>query len=63
MSFQKKVLKDTQSRATIELCVDEAFSELVFKTTSSKYRPKYNGLQLVTRESIINYLIKNAPTR
>ena len=55
---KESIEKIRKSRVTIELCVDEAFSELVFKTTSSKYRPKYNGLQLVNRESIINYLIK-----
>jgi len=41
---KESIEKIRKSRAAIELCVDEAFNELVFKTTSSKYRPKYNGL-------------------
>ena len=36
--------------------VDQAFREELFKVSSNGYQPKYNGLQLINREVIANYL-------
>ncbi len=42
--------------AMIEPLVDEAFREELFKVDHSGYKPEYNGLQLINREVIINYV-------
>ena len=36
--------------------VDQAFSEELFKVSSKDFKPKYNGLQLINKEVIANYL-------
>ena len=36
--------------------VDEAFRELLFQVKAEGYRPAYNGLQLINREVITDYL-------
>ncbi len=36
--------------------VDEAFREQLFMVEAKNYRPHYNGLQLINREVIVNYL-------
>lgn len=46
-------LKDT---SLIYRLVDQAFREELFKVSSSDYRPKYNGLQLINKEVIASYL-------
>ena len=42
----------------IEMIVDQAFRELLFKVDESGYIPEYNGLQLINRGVIISYLHK-----
>lgn len=42
----------------IEMIVDQAFRELLFKVDESGYIPEYNGLQLINRGVIISYLRK-----
>ena len=46
-------LKDT---SLVYRLVDQAFREELFKVSSSDYHPKYNGLQLINKEVIANYL-------
>ncbi len=36
--------------------VDEAFREILFKVNPKDYHPHYNGIQLINREVIVNYL-------
>lgn len=36
--------------------VDEAFREILFKVSPKDYHPHYNGIQLINREVIVNYL-------
>lgn len=38
--------------------VDDAFREQLFKVKAEGYRPAYNGLQLINREVITNYLFQ-----
>ena len=40
----------------IEQFVDQAFNEELFNVSSQGYRPEYNGLQLINRRVIIDYL-------
>lgn len=42
----------------IEMMVDQAFKEVLFKVENNSYQPEYNGLQLINREVIISYLIR-----
>lgn len=46
-------LKD---KLLVDRIVEQAFREELFKVDKQDYRPKYNGLQLINREVIINYL-------
>ena len=45
-----------KNEALIYRIVDQAFREELFKVSSNGYQPKYNGLQLINREVIANYL-------
>ena len=40
----------------IEQFVDQAFNEELFNVSNKGYRPEYNGLQLINRRVIIDYL-------
>lgn len=40
----------------IEQFVDQAFNEELFNVSNQGYRPEYNGLQLINRRVIIDYL-------
>lgn len=40
----------------IEIIVDQAFREELFKVDRQGFRPEYNGLQIINREVIIGYL-------
>lgn len=40
----------------LEIIVDQAFKEELFKTTVKGFSPEYNGLQLINREVIIGFL-------
>ena len=40
----------------LEIIVDQAFKEELFKTTAKGFSPEYNGLQLINREVIIGFL-------
>lgn len=40
----------------IEQFVDQAFNEELFNVSNKGYRPEYNGLQLINRKVIIDYL-------
>lgn len=43
-------------RKRIEQFVDQAFNEELFNVSNQGYRPEYNGLQLINRRVIIDYL-------
>ena len=45
-----------KSKHGIERVVDEAFVQELFKERSSKFKPEYNGLQLINRAVIKNYI-------
>lgn len=45
-------------REVIEMIVDQAFKEELFKVKDNSYTPKYNGLQLINRGVVISYLRK-----
>lgn len=49
----EKILKQ---EALLQRIVDEAFKEELFKVSTTGYLPEYNGLQLINRAVIINYL-------
>lgn len=42
----------------IEMIVDRAFREILFKVENNSYAPEYNGLQLINREVIMSYIIR-----
>ena len=43
-------------RRRTDLCIDQAFREILFKTGSDAFRPQYNGLQLLNRNVIRLYI-------
>lgn len=45
-------------REVIEMIVDQAFKEELFKVKDNSYTPEYNGLQLINRGVVISYLRK-----
>ena len=45
-------------REVIEMIVDQAFKEELFKVKDNSYTPEYNGLQLINRGVVISYLYK-----
>lgn len=49
----ERLLKHTE---LIEMAVDEAFKEELFKMKDSRQKPEYNGLQIINREVIVSYL-------
>lgn len=49
-----KLLLDDKSK--IERIVDETFQEELFKVKAGGFKPEYNGLQLINRTVIIDYL-------
>lgn len=48
-----RLLKDDH---TIQAAVDQAFKEKFFKNDSPRFRPEYNGLQIINRNVIIVYI-------
>lgn len=42
--------------AAIERIVDQAFKDELFKAEAGGFHPEYNGLQIINREVIINYI-------
>jgi len=52
---QIKIMLDQKQEATLERIVDQAFSEQLFHNPGQE-RPQYNGLQLINRRVIIDYL-------
>jgi CRISPR/Cas system-associated exonuclease Cas4 (RecB family) len=49
----ERVLKETNF---IDKIVDQAFKEELFKIHDQSYRPEYNGLQIINRKVIIEYI-------
>lgn len=45
-------------REVLEMIVDQAFKEELFKVKDNSYTPEYNGLQLINRGVVISYLRK-----
>ena len=47
-------------REVLEMIVDQAFKEELFKVKDNSYTPEYNGLQLINRGVVISYQIGRA---
>ena len=45
-------------KEVIEMAVDEAFREELFKMKDSRQKPEYNGLQLINREVLVSYIVQ-----
>ena len=55
---QENIENLLQHPEQIDMIVDQAFKEILFKVENNSYAPEYNGLQLINREVIISYLIR-----
>ncbi len=56
-AIHREDIEDMLKRpADIERMVDQAFKDELFKVDADGFHPEYNGLQIINREVIINYL-------
>lgn len=58
-TIQKADIEDLLAhQPVIEMIVDQAFREELFKVNDNSYTPEYNGLQLINRGVVISFLHK-----